>query len=128
MGPTGIYIVNIGGTTIHSGLDIKPGVKLLGLSDKMKASLRNKLSGLTMVIIDEFAMVSSDFFFKINAWLLEVFIFSAAVEFAGLTIVLVSNLLQLPPVVGKPVYITVDGCYSLERHLTFLFMAYVPIC
>ena len=52
MGPTGISTVNIGGTTIHSGLGIKPGVKLLGLSDKMKASLRNKLSGLTMVIID----------------------------------------------------------------------------
>ena len=73
-------------------------------------------------------MVSSDLFFKINAWLLEVFICSAAVEFAGLTIVLVSNLLQLPPVMGKPVYVTVDGCYSQERHLTFLFMAYVPIC
>ena len=52
LGPTGISTVNIGGTTIHSGLGIKPGVKLLGLSDKMKASLRNKLSGLTMVIID----------------------------------------------------------------------------
>ena len=52
LGPTCISAVNIGGKTIHSGLGIKPGVKLLGLSDKMKASLRNKLSGLTMVIID----------------------------------------------------------------------------
>ena len=41
--PTDISAVNIG-TTIHSVLGIKPGVKLLGLSDKMKASLRNKLS------------------------------------------------------------------------------------
>ena len=32
-GPTGISAVNIGETTIHSGLGIKPGVKLLGLSD-----------------------------------------------------------------------------------------------
>ena len=39
--PTGISAVSIGGTTIHSGLGIKPGPKLLGLSDKMKESLRN---------------------------------------------------------------------------------------
>ena len=44
LGPTGTSAVNICGTTIHSGLGIKPGVKLLGLSDKMKARLRNKLS------------------------------------------------------------------------------------
>ena len=40
-GPTGIAAGSIGGTTIHSGLGIKPGPKLLGLSDKMKASLIN---------------------------------------------------------------------------------------
>ena len=72
LGPTFISAVNIGGTTIHSGLGIKPGVKLLGLSDKMKACLRNKLSGIKMVIIDEFSMVSSDLLFKINARLLEI--------------------------------------------------------
>ena len=38
LGPTAISAVNIGGTTIYSGLGIKPGPKLLGLSDKMKAS------------------------------------------------------------------------------------------
>ena len=43
LGPTGISAVNIGGTTIHSGLGIKPGIKLLGLNDKCKAALRNKL-------------------------------------------------------------------------------------
>ena len=117
MGPTGISAVNIVGTIIHSGLGIKPGVKLLGLSDKMKASLRNKLSEVKMVIIDEFSMVSSDLFFKINTRLLEIFMCSTAVEFAGLTVVLVADLLQLPPVMGKPVYVTADGCDSLEKHL-----------
>ena len=117
MGPTGISAVNIVGTIIHSGLGIKPGVKLLGLSDKMKTSLRNALSEVKMVIIDEFSMVSSDLFFNINARLLEIFMCSTAVEFAGLTVVLVADLLQLPPVMGKPVYVTADGCDSLEKHL-----------
>ena len=43
LSPAGISAVNIGGTSIHSGLGIKPGAKLLSLSDRMKASLRNEL-------------------------------------------------------------------------------------
>ena len=43
---------------------------------------------------------------------------STATEFAGLTVVLVADLLQLPPVMGKPVYAIADGCDSLERHLS----------
>ena len=94
MGLTGIYAVNIGGTTVDSGLAIKPGVKLLCLSDKMKASLKKKLSEVKMVMIVDFPMASSDLFFKINAWLLEIFLCYTAVEFAGLTVVLVADLPQ----------------------------------
>ena len=73
LGSTCIFAVDIGGTTIHSGLGIKPGAKFLDLRDKMKASLRNELSEVKMVIIDEFSMVSSDLFFQINARLPEIF-------------------------------------------------------
>ena len=55
LGPTGIYM---GGTTIHFGLGIKPGVKLLGLNDK--SALRNKLLEKKFLIINELSMVSSD--------------------------------------------------------------------
>ena len=95
MGPTGIYTVNIGGATVHCDLAIKPGVKLLCLSNKMKASLRNKLSEVKMALIAELPMVSSDLFFKLNAWLLEIFMCSTAVEFSGLTVVFVADLAQL---------------------------------
>ena len=44
LGTTGILAINIGGTTIHSGLGIKPGTKALGLNDKSKATFRNRLS------------------------------------------------------------------------------------
>ena len=70
MGPTDISAISISGTTIHSGLGIKPGVKLFCISDKIKTSLRNMLSEVKRVVIDEFSMVSSDLFFKINFWLL----------------------------------------------------------
>ena len=44
LGPTGISAVNIGGTTIHSGLEIKPRIKLLVSNDKSNAAFKNKLS------------------------------------------------------------------------------------
>ena len=39
LGSTRISAVSIGGTTIHFGLGIKPGTKLLGLNYKFKAAL-----------------------------------------------------------------------------------------
>ena len=57
LGPTGISAVNIGGTTIHSGLETKLGTKLLGLNDKSKAALKNRLSEVKLLIIDELSMV-----------------------------------------------------------------------
>ena len=57
LGPTGILAVNIGGTTIHSALGIKPGIKLIALSDKAKAILPNKFSEVKMLIIDKISVV-----------------------------------------------------------------------
>ena len=73
LGSTGISVVNIGCTTIHSALGINPGPKLLGLSDKMKASLRSRLSEVMMVLIDELSMVLSDLFYQVHVRLQQIF-------------------------------------------------------
>ena len=65
--PTGISAVNIGEITINSGLAIKPGTKLLVLNDKSKAALRNRLSEVKLLIIDELSMVSSDLWIDIDS-------------------------------------------------------------
>ena len=70
--PTGISAVNVGGTNIHSGFGIKPGIRLLGLNDKSKAALRNKLSEVTFLITDEQSVVSSDLWVDINSRLQEI--------------------------------------------------------
>lgn len=36
-------VVNIGGTTIHSGLGIKPGAKLLCSSEKFKVTFKKSI-------------------------------------------------------------------------------------
>ena len=61
LGPTGISAVNAGRTTIHSDFGIKPGTKILGLNDKCKAALRNRLPENKFLITNELSMVSSDF-------------------------------------------------------------------
>ena len=46
LGSTRISAVNVGGTTIHTGIGVKLGAKLLGLNHKSKTPLRNRLSEL----------------------------------------------------------------------------------
>ena len=59
--------VETGETTIHSGLRISSGTKLLSLKDKSNAALRNRLSDKNSVVIDELSMVSSDLWTAIKA-------------------------------------------------------------
>ena len=100
-GLTGISAVNIGRTTIHSGLGIKPGTKLLGLNDKSKAGLRNRLSEVKILIMGELSMVSNGLWTDIDSRLGEIFMKIREKAFAGLSVMTVADLLQLPPARGK---------------------------
>ena len=103
LAPTGVAAVNIGGTTIHSALGIF-GLIYAPLSDRLKASLRNKLGEVTAVIIDEISMVSSTLLKDVHLRLCEIFGVSTNIPFAGKTVIAVGDFYQLPPVMGKPVY------------------------
>ena len=52
LAPTGVAAININGTTIHSSLGINAGGNLYPLSQQHLAALRNKLSEVTLIIID----------------------------------------------------------------------------
>ena len=67
LGPVGISAVYIGGTIIHSTLGIKPGIRLLGLNVKYKENLKNGLSEVKFLIIDELSVVSSDLWQDIDS-------------------------------------------------------------
>ena len=61
LGPTGISAGNINGTIIHSDcLEITSHGKYNKLGHKQKAHLRNKLSELKVIMIDEISMVPSE--------------------------------------------------------------------
>ena len=58
---TGVAAATVSGTTKHSTLGINVGSKMFLINDRQRISLRNKLSEVRTLIIDEFYMVFSMF-------------------------------------------------------------------
>ena len=95
---------SIGGTTIHSGLAIKPRTTLFGLNDKSETVSKNRLSDIKLLIIDELFMVSSDLWKGIDLRLGQIFMMIPEKAFAGLSVMTVADFLQLPPVRRKLIF------------------------
>ena len=112
--PIGVAAININGTTIHSGLGINVGSKLYPLNDQQRASLRNKLLEIRLVIIDEISMVSSVLFYQVNQRLNEIIWYSGNEPFAGLPAIVCTDFFQLPPVKGLPVYSSASSIIALD--------------
>ena len=72
------------------------------LDAKKLAEARDKLSELHLIIIDEMSMVSADMLYMIHLRLCE--IFQSEDKFANIGIVLVGDLLQLPPIQGRYIF------------------------
>ena len=68
-------------------LRIKPGAMLLGSNDKMKANLRNKLSEVKMILIEEISMLLRDLFYKIHDRFTKILLCCNLETFAGISIV-----------------------------------------
>ena len=113
LAPTGVAAINVDGTTIHCGLGINVGHKMYPLNDKQRASLRNKLSEVKLLIIDEVSMVSSALFYQVNQRLNEIFMCSSDKCFGGLSVLLCGDFYQLPPVRGIPLFSSSDAIKSL---------------
>ena len=88
-------------------MGFKFGNKITFSSEKKLAELRENLSELQLIIIDEKSLVSSDMLYKIDAKMKEIFILRKNTPFAGIGILLVGDLLQISPIktryiFGKP--------------------------
>ena len=110
LAPTGTAAFNIDGMTMHSALKLplkqhsKQG-EYQPLSQEKLHDLRCKLANLTIIIIDEISMVSSQDLYNIHRRLSEIMGTTQSDEyFGGLSILAVGDLYQLPPVAARPVY------------------------
>ena len=85
---TGVASINIDGTTIHTGLNIPVGCfgkHLPPLSNKMGSILRNGLSEVKVIIIDEVLMVFNDLLLHIHLRMAEIFASKGKLSFVGIT-------------------------------------------
>ena len=107
---TWIYL-NIDGTTMDSSFAIKPGTKLLGLNDKFKAALRNRLSEV-IIINNRWTFHGIKRFMEKCSWR---FLKKHLPVF--LSVVTVADLLQLPPVRGKIIFFQFSDKDSMKHLL-----------
>ena len=108
LAPTGVVVISIGGTVIHTGLNIPFrcfGKHLPPLNDKMRSMLRNRLSEVKVIIIDDVSMISNELLLHIHLQLTETFTSKGNFPFEGITVITVGDFLQLPPVRARQVYV-----------------------
>ena len=107
LAPTGVAAVNISGNTLHSGLGIPVGnfsKSIPKLNDKWHSTLRQQLSELRVMIIDEISMVSNNLLLHIHQRLTEIFGTSQEIPFAGISILAFGDFYQLPPINARPIF------------------------
>ena len=78
----------------------------------MKSNLRNTLSELKVIIIDEISMVSNKLLFHVHDRLLDIFGRKDNAPFAGLTVLVVGDFYELPPIGAKPDYAEYNNCWQ----------------
>ena len=98
LAPTGIAAINIGGSTLHSFFQLKPGLLTPDSMEELRSRKRiNLIRQVETIVIDEVSMVRSDLFAAIDVRLREVT--QNPRPFGGKQIILVGDFFQLPPVV-----------------------------
>ena len=114
LAPTGVAAININGTTINTALAIpkEVGDNLPAMSDQKKTQFRLTLPYLKLIIIDEISMVANTTLLHIHLRLKEIFGTPSSLLFAGISIIVVGDLCQLPPIRRRLIFET----YKNDTH------------
>ena len=103
MAHTGIAAHLINGTTLHTALGFKfGGRKYLPLRDSRLEYFRSSFEELEVIIMDELSMISADQLYDVHRRLEDILISKDL--FGARSVILVGDIMQLPPVKGRPIY------------------------
>ncbi|KAI8411251.1 hypothetical protein FOFC_07845 [Fusarium oxysporum] len=102
--PTGVASNQIMGTTLHSLLRLPMDRAFTELSPADANAIQKKLRDVRYLVIDEKSMLGLRQLSWIDKRLRQVFPARAAEFFGGISIILVGDFFQLPPIANKPLY------------------------
>lgn len=104
--PTGTAAFNIGGRTLHSllGRPVPLPKDLPKLNGQALTNLQVRLKGMRMLIIDEMSMIGRRFLAAIDARLREVFPAKSREWFGGVSVCMMGDFGQLPPVMDLAMF------------------------
>ena len=103
--PSGKTAFLINGVTLHTAFALPVsqfGGQMPELSADLANKIREKLFDLKLLIIDEVSMVGSTLLSRVDTRLRQ--IMGKNQEFGGVSVILVGDLNQLPPVMDSPIY------------------------
>ncbi|KAM4061960.1 PIF1-like helicase [Hirsutella rhossiliensis] len=113
--PTGVASNQIQGSTIHSLLRLPVGGTFTDLSPADAAALQSRLRHVKYIVIDEKSMLGLEQLARVDSRLRQAFPQRGLEFFGGVSVLLVGDFFQLPPVRQKPLYSTSTNLSSLER-------------
>lgn len=95
--PTSSAAVNIGGRTLHSLCQLPPG--WIRIRDIRSAPKRQEIRAAKLLIIDEISMVTANLLDGVSSFFRK----NRGIDkpFGGLTVIMIGDMFQLPPVVSK---------------------------
>ncbi len=101
LAPTGVSALNVHGQTIHSFFKFKPTTTISKIRSQKKPTqkMRELLTRLDMIIIDEISMVRADLLDLVDESLRKNL--SSPLPFGGKKMIFIGDLFQLPPVVSS---------------------------
>ncbi|XP_051155189.1 ATP-dependent DNA helicase pif1-like [Leptopilina boulardi] len=105
--PSGKAAFLINGVTLHTAFALpitQFGGKVQELSSNVANTLREKMNDVELLIIDEVSMVGSTTLNRVDVRLRQ--IKGINDSFGGISVILVGDLHQLPPVMDRPIYST----------------------
>ncbi|KAM4055604.1 PIF1-like helicase [Hirsutella rhossiliensis] len=108
-------ICRIQGSTIHSLLRLPVGGAFTDLPPADAAALQSRLRHVKYLVIDEKSMLGIEQLARIDSRLRQAFSQRSLEFFGGMSVLLVGDFFQLPPVRQKPLYSTSTSLSALER-------------
>ena len=105
---SGTAAFNVDGKTLHSLLQIpiakKANEEMRDLDGDPLMRLQMALQGTKILVIDEMSMISPGFLYKVNRRLQQAFPENKTKPFGGISVIMMGDFAQLPPVMAPPLY------------------------